>query len=79
MSVCSRFKWDDICILFQRSPTLERAFWGQEVFLAVSTKTPHGLCSSISQENSLYIGWGNFPPRTTSPIKSEHVPLCNAK
>jgi hypothetical protein len=31
-------------------------FGGQEVFLVVSTKTPLGLFSSISQENSLYIG-----------------------
>jgi hypothetical protein len=45
----------------------------------VSTKTPQGLCSSISQENSLYIEWGNFPPRTTSPIMWEDIPLCEEK
>jgi hypothetical protein len=49
------------------------------MFLVVSTKIPQGLCSSISQENSLYIGRGNFPPRTTSCIIWEDVPLCVVK
>jgi hypothetical protein len=60
-------------------PIWNSHFGGQELFLAVCTKTPQGLCSSISQENSLYSAWGNFPPRTTSPIMWENVPLCDAK
>jgi hypothetical protein len=60
-------------------PTWNLHFGDQEVFLVVSTKTPQGLCTSISKENSLYIGWGNFPPRTTSPIMWEVIPLCEEK
>jgi hypothetical protein len=40
----------------------------QEVFFVMSTKLPQSHCPSISKENSLHIGGGNFPMRTTSPI-----------
>jgi hypothetical protein len=26
-SACTRFKWDDISVLFQRTPNLEPTFW----------------------------------------------------
>jgi hypothetical protein len=26
-SACTRFKWEDISVLFQRTPNLEPAFW----------------------------------------------------
>jgi hypothetical protein len=54
-------------------------FGGQEVFLAVRTKIPQGLCHSITQENSLYIARGNFLPGTISPIMWEDILLGDAK
>jgi hypothetical protein len=54
-------------------------YGGQEVFLVVSTKTLQALCSAISQEYALNIGWGNFTPRTMSPIMWENIPLCGCK
>jgi hypothetical protein len=45
----------------------------------VSTKTSQAHCHSMYQENSINIGWGNFPLRTTSPIMWEGIPLCGCK
>jgi hypothetical protein len=49
-------------------PIWHPQFGPQEVFVLVSTKTPLSRWTTISQENSLHFGGGNFPMRTTSPI-----------
>jgi hypothetical protein len=49
-------------------PIWNPQFGGLEEFLMVSIKTPQALCSSISLENFINFGCGNFPLKTTAPI-----------
>jgi hypothetical protein len=67
-STCSTWNWDDIFLLFPRIPNGEPTFWTTEVLFVVSTKTPHVLCTSISQETP-------FTYDEATSLSEQYLPL----
>jgi hypothetical protein len=66
--------------LFHTTPNLEPTFWRTG---SVSSRDYENTSSPLQchrcQENSLNIGLGHFPPKTTFPIMLEDIPLCVCK